>query len=47
VKITWRERALEDYRAWQKTDPEIFEAINNLIKDIQQGRQAEGPSARA
>jgi Txe/YoeB family toxin of toxin-antitoxin system len=38
VKITWRERALGDYRNWQKTDPEIFEAINRLIKDIQQGR---------
>jgi len=37
VKITWRERALRDYQGWQETNPEIFETINKLIKDIQQG----------
>jgi Txe/YoeB family toxin of toxin-antitoxin system len=38
VKIAWRERAFTDYRSWQETDPEVFEAINKLVKDIQQNR---------
>ena len=38
MKITWRERAFRDYQSWHQTDPEIFETINKLIKDIQQGR---------
>jgi Txe/YoeB family toxin of toxin-antitoxin system len=38
VKITWRERALRDYQSWRETDPEIFETINKLIKDIQKRR---------
>jgi toxin YoeB len=38
MKLAWRERAWKDYQDWQETDPEIFENINNLIRDIQQGR---------
>jgi toxin YoeB len=38
MKLAWRERAWNDYQDWQETDPEIFENINNLIRDIQRGR---------
>jgi toxin YoeB len=34
LKITWHEQALKDYQAWQVANPEIFEAINDLIDDI-------------
>jgi Txe/YoeB family toxin of toxin-antitoxin system len=29
---------MKDYQDWQATDPEVFEIINNLIRDIQRGR---------
>lgn len=34
MKLKWTPNALEEYQFWKKTDPEIFEWINDLIKDI-------------
>jgi toxin YoeB len=33
MKLLWSEEAWEDYLYWQKTDPKILQAINDLIKD--------------
>lgn len=35
MKLTFAERAWEDYLYWQKTDKKILNRINLLIKDIQ------------
>ncbi|MFL6975327.1 MAG: Txe/YoeB family addiction module toxin, partial [Xanthobacteraceae bacterium] len=33
MKLRWSEEAWEDYLYWQKTDPKILQAVNDLIKD--------------
>ncbi|MFL4983671.1 MAG: Txe/YoeB family addiction module toxin [Xanthobacteraceae bacterium] len=33
MKLLWSEEAWEDYLYWQKTDPKILQAVNDLIKD--------------
>jgi toxin YoeB len=33
MKLLWSEEAWEDYAFWQKSDPKILQAINDLIKD--------------
>lgn len=35
MKLTFAEKAWEDYLYWQKTDKKILKRINTLIKDIQ------------
>jgi toxin YoeB len=35
MKIVWTEQAWDDYRYWQRTDPKILGAINDLIRDIE------------
>jgi len=34
MKLAWTRDGLEDYLYWQKTDPKILAAINDLIADI-------------
>ena len=34
MKLTFAEKAWEDYLYWQQTDKKILKRINNLIKDI-------------
>lgn len=34
MKLLWSEDAWEDYVLWQKSDPKILKAINDLIKDV-------------
>ncbi len=34
MKLTFAEKAWEDYLYWQQTDKKILERINTLIKDI-------------
>jgi toxin YoeB len=34
MKLLWTEDAWEDYVLWQKSDPKILQAINDLIKDV-------------
>ena len=34
MKVFWDPDALEDYRQWQRENPKIAEAINDLIKNI-------------
>jgi len=33
MKLLWSEEAWEDYLYWQKTDPKILQAVNDLIED--------------
>jgi toxin YoeB len=33
MKLLWTEDAWEDYVLWQKSDPKILQAINDLIRD--------------
>ena len=34
MKLLWTEDAWEDYVLWQKSDPKILQAINDLIRDV-------------
>jgi toxin YoeB len=34
VKLTFAEKAWDDYLCWQKTDKKMLNRINTLIKDI-------------
>ena len=34
MRLLWGERAWEDYIHWQRSDPKVLQAINDLIKDI-------------
>jgi toxin YoeB len=34
MKLAWTRGGLDDYLYWQKTDPKIAGAINDLIADI-------------
>ena len=34
MKLLWTEDAWEDYVLWQKRDPKILQAINDLIRDV-------------
>ena len=33
MKLTWADRAWEDYLHWHKTDPNVFVRINALIEE--------------
>jgi toxin YoeB len=35
MRIVWTEQAWDDYRHWQRTDPKVLGAINDLIRDIE------------
>jgi len=35
MKLSWADKAWEDYLHWQQTDKKILKRINRLIKDIQ------------
>ena len=35
MRLTFSEKAWEDYLYWQKIDKQLVKKINNLIKDIQ------------
>ncbi len=34
MRLLWSEEGWQDYLLWQKTDPKLLQAINDLIKDI-------------
>ncbi len=49
MKLSWADKAWEDYLYWQQTDKKLLKRINLLIKDIKRkpfaydrGRTAEG-----
>jgi toxin YoeB len=33
VKLLWADRAWEDYQYWRESDPNVFEKLNELIKE--------------
>ena len=35
MKLSWADKAWDDYLYWQQTDKKILKRINRLIKDIQ------------
>ncbi len=37
MKLTWDERAWEDYLYWQTQDRKVLRRINALLQDIQRG----------
>jgi toxin YoeB len=37
VRVTWANRALDDYRYWERTDPKVCARIKQLIDDIVDG----------
>ncbi|MFZ2963432.1 MAG: Txe/YoeB family addiction module toxin [Rhodoglobus sp.] len=37
MKLTWDERAWEDYLYWQTQDRTVLRRINALLRDIQRG----------
>ena len=34
MRVLWSEEAWEDYVFWQKNDPKLLQAVNDLIKDV-------------
>jgi toxin YoeB len=34
MRLLWSDAAWEDYLHWQRSDPKILQAINDLIRDI-------------
>jgi toxin YoeB len=42
MRLVWTREALEDYEYWQRNDPKVIIAINDLINDIQQGNPFKG-----
>jgi toxin YoeB len=35
MKLSWADKAWEDYRYWQQADKKILKKVNRLIKEIQ------------
>lgn len=33
MKLLWADRAWEDYQYWRESDPNVFEKLNELIKE--------------
>jgi toxin YoeB len=36
VKLLWSDAAWEEYLHWQQNDPQVFNQVNALIKEIEQ-----------